>query len=572
MLRSPIPSVPPLASASPPPKPKRVSAGAPPKKTAHPKKASLRERVREAALAEHIAFMEAIWKDSSGNPIQPGEIHRVIWDFLDRAAAKGIPALVLAPRGVGKTETLLGFTLRRLSQRPHLRYQIVSDNDEHAQDRVGAIKHYIQKDKDFRWLFPEVALDRTKRGRSTLSKFRLTANKYSKDPSLEAAGVFSSGTGSRADEQGYDDLCTEKNTLLEPGSRDRVKRTFFKTWLNILVPGGWWFYIGTLYHEDDLTHAILNNKAVAHLKIGLSEDFTCYDAEEFWPGDEVAKEYTIPLWEPYWSEARYRERYEQMMALGEASAFLASFRNILVDPETAAFRPEWFNLPPEVREQVYKGETQVTKRYKYRVLYADPATSKKKEACFYAGVVLGWDEDIERAVVLHAWRVREGLSQRVDRFLDAVDEYEPQIIAVEGQHDESFAERIEERAVERAMSIKLRRHTHGQDDKVARISGIGPLIEKHRLLVNTERWPFFIKEATVFPNGKMDALDALEGAWHFLKKTLKSLGYVPKYLHVRGQAERARLGPPRYRFTQTPDAMRRSQASSLPSRLAEAFR
>ncbi len=491
--------------------------------------------------------MEAVWKDSEGKPVAPGKIHEVEWDFLDRTRAAGVPALILAPRSTGKTEGGLGFIARRVAQNPRIRYQIISDNVENAQDRLGSIRQYIEKDPDYRYLFPEIEIDRSKRGRRTLTKLRLKQNRYAKDPTIEAGGVFGGATGSRADEQFYDDLCTERNSVLAPADRMRLKKVFFKTWTPILVPGGWWYYIGTLYHEDDLTHAILTNKRVAHLKIGLSEDFTHYEAEEWWPGMAEPKRFTIPLWvEGGWDEERYKTRFEEMLALGDASAFMGQYRNILIDPDTATFRPEWFNL-----SDIFKARLTSKKitDYQFRTIYADLAFAKDKAACFYSGVVMGWDAEIEKAVVLHAWRTKEGLSARVDRYLDAVEEFQVTDAAMEGQHEGAFAERIEERAIERGISLRLKRVTHGKEEKETRIASLAPLIERQKILADTERYPFFRSEALVFPNGKKDSLDALEGAWSRVKLWLKRRGFIPTRIPVAGQVERGMVpGKSRYRF------------------------
>lgn len=526
-----------------------------------------REILRDACLRSHEAFMETVWKDSDGRPVVLGEIHRTIIRFLDRAQARKIPPIILAPRGIGKTEILLSRSAWRIAKNPSMRYQIISDILENAQDRLGSVRQYIERDKTFRWLFPEVVVDRSKRGRRTLSKLRLTANKHAKDPSLEACAIFGGHTGSRADEQAYDDLCNEKNSVAQPADRTRLKKLFFKTWTPILVPGGWWFYIGTLYHEDDLTHACLANKRIAHLKIGLSEDFSCYDVEEWWPGDEEPRVWTIPLWtEGGWDADRYRVRFEEMLASGDASAFFGQYRNILVDPESAAIRPEWFSLIPELRARLAQEKLSA---YTFRVVYADPAFSKKKEACYYSGVVMGWHKELERGVVLHAWREKEGLSARVDRFLDAVESFEVHEASVEGQHEGGFAERVEERAIERGIGIRIKRPTHGLLEKDARIRGMAPLLQHGKVLADGDRWPFFKSEALVFPNGKKDGLDALEGAWSRLKIWVKARAYIPRKFPVAQQFVDGMLPaePHRYHFSQPKSSNKRPE----PGVLAETF-
>lgn len=542
--------------------------------------------MRRLCLRHHGAFVERVWKDSDGVPMTPGEIHTHIYRFLETAAERRINCLVLAPRGIGKTETGQSFTARRIAKRPTIRYQIISDVVENAQDRLAAIRQYITKDRDFRRLFPEIEIDRSKRGRQTLSKLRLVQNKYAKDPTLEAVGVFGGATGTRADEQFYDDLCNEKNSVLEPAQRIRLKKLFFKTWVPILSPGGWWFYIGTLYHEDDLTHALLANKEVAILKIGLDpETFDHYTAEEWWPGDPIDKEgnkvcrtFKIGLWvEGGWTKQQYQKKFDEMLAIGDSSGFMSAYCNILLDPEMATFQGPWFTISPEMRKACFfkpdaSGNLtpKVNADYQFRVLWGDPAFSQDKEACFPAGCVLGWDPKIEKAVVLAAWREKEGLSKRVDRYLDAGEEFQVHEWCVEGQHEGSFGDRIEERAVERGIGMRLKRISRGKIEKDPRIASLGPLIQHQKLLVDPERWPFYRKEAIVFPNGKKDGLDALEGAWSRLKVWLKRRNFVPMKFPVEQQIERGMVST-KTRYTFQPPRTKETQERRGRTQLAERF-
>src|SRR5688572_18273194 len=109
-------------------------------------------RTRIAASKSLLAFMETIWKTPNGQTVRASKIHEVEWGFLDRAWEAGFPVLILAPFGTGKTETLLGWCLRQLARNPMSRGGLISDKDEHGQDRLAVIKRYIQQDPDFRRL------------------------------------------------------------------------------------------------------------------------------------------------------------------------------------------------------------------------------------------------------------------------------------------------------------------------------------------------------------------------------------------------------------------------------------
>lgn len=503
------------------------------------------QRVREAAERSLQVFMETVWKDRDGKPLRFSDIHKRIGAFIDEAERRGIPAVVLAPYGVGKTELGLGKSLQRVVRDPTSRGSIVSDIDDHGKLRVETLRRVIKQDPDFHMLWPEIEIH----GRDAAAAFRLKQSKHAKDNTLESTGVMGSITGGRRDWFFFDDLCTEKNSILEPASRVRVKSSFFGQFTNRLVPGGWWFYIGTKYHADDLTHALLSKKKIyATLVIGVREDYQGYDFEESWPcrdanGDLSFTERrgTIAPWHEVWPPKEYERRHVELEDEGEAIKWYSGYRNMVVDPATQAFRAPWFQRTVPVDPY---------DKYKIRVMYADPASSEEKKADYYAGVVLGYDPTRRAGIVLHAWKVREGLTARVERFLDAWETYQPHKAGVEGKHEISFRQRIEERAVERGLPFRVVRVNHSRE-KEARIGGLAPLIEKGRILFDGKVFPEFWKEAELFPRAANDDLmDALEGAWDLMRRLVKRKGQFAKARDVSRQYDDPKARKPSfgYRF------------------------
>lgn len=521
-------------ASKPSPTPKSVGM-APPRLRSE---AELLKTVRDKALKSQRVFSEAIWKDKSGKPVSVAKVHDAMYEFLDRARAKGIPAVLLAPFGHGKTETGLAYILRLLSAEPTLRIGIVCDKDEHGIERSTTLLRYIEGDEDYRALFPEIEIDHGQRGRRTLYKFRLKQTK-GKDAAVEASGVFASGTGSRKDVFFFDDVVTKQNAVNEPAQRDRVKNAFFGTWMSRLEPDGdsWAFYIGTTYHAADLTTALRESKDFAVMVIGVAEDFKKYDVEEWWPGGEVNKdgskkwtEYTLPLWEPKWCEVNLRKRYAMMAASGETTEWMTGYRNMVIDPALASFKEVWFRKVFTIHES--------PRKYTHRVLFADPATTTKKRSDFYAGWVLGWDPELNAAVALDGWYEKQGLTARVKTYLDRAEKWVPHRCGIEGRHEISFGERIEEVSDEQMASIRLYRLDR-EIDKEARIGSIAPVLDSGRILVDGARFPWIVPEAKLWPNAKHDdALDALEGAWELMRKWLKRRNRVPMGFDLEGQMAR----------------------------------
>lgn len=465
------------------------------------------ERARKRAREDCAYFTTKVWKDHKGNRIRLAAHHKKELEFLQRARETNTPCLVLAPMGSGKSELGMAFLLWLMDKEPRDRYGIVCDKDEHAGQRVTAIRRYIQHDDDQQRLFPEVKVGG---GRENVQQFRLTANTFAKDESMSGAGVTSSGTGSRRDVIFFDDICTERNTILNPAERPRVSAGFTGTWLSRIEPGtGWWFYIGTVYASDDVTHAVMAMPHAAVLKIGVNEDFDGYDVEERWPNEEP-KHYTLPLWEGKWDEAAYRDKYLTFVNAGESTKWFSGYRNMVIDPEKAAFKAPWF------KRTVLEPETRLWPV----VLYVDPASSQDKKADFYAGVVLGWDPKRKAAIVLHKWKVREGLKERLARYLEAYEQYQPQDDGVEGRHELSFRQALKAEAKDQMSRAKCRAIDHGPDsDKEGRIGTLAPLIERGQILFDGAVHPEFWDEAETFPRAKNDdLLDALEGAWSMLRR------------------------------------------------------
>lgn len=465
------------------------------------------EATRAKALATHGDFVEAVWKDKKGRPVVPSAIHRLIYRFLDEAYARKVKALVVAPRGIGKTDILTGYAARLIAKNPKACGAYCCDKIEAAVDRVALVKRYIEQDEDYRTLFPKVRLERAGRGRRSMGKFRITENKTAKDATLEARGITAAIAGGRKDWLLIDDICNEKTSVQQPKDRERIVSCLHSDLLPILEPDdSWAAYIATIYHKSDATGRLLDSNEWATLVIGVSDDFTYYDVQETWPGDPTI-ESTCPLWvEHGFTESKYRSIWRECVKAGRPEKYTALYKSKLVDRDTAIFKYEWpgFQLKYDRHDPSY---------YPIRVLYADPASSTKKSADWYAGVVVGWDPALRAAVVLDAWRKREALTPRATTYLWHVGEWRPTRCRIETRSD--LPERIREIALEGDIPLRLEPVSHNQnDDKVERVSVLGMLIESGRLLVDIERWPFFWQEAELFPRGDHDdALDALEGAY-----------------------------------------------------------
>ncbi len=260
----------------------------------------------KARLAAQNAddFCELVLKDEKGQPIRQADIHREINWHIDECRKRNLNCGILAPWRHGKTEqVVIARTLQFLGENPNNRVFIVCNADDNAAARVESISKYIEYDKDYHLVYPEVRPgDKTEWGRH---KLMVQRQSLSKDGSVEAWGITSSGTGAGCDFLIVDDPVDLRNAVLNPALRIQVKDAFRNVWSSRLAPNGFKIYIATAWHNDDLTAEMLKNSEWCFLVIKVSDDFSCMDCESPLKG-----KFQIPLWSLWPKEklvARCRE-------------------------------------------------------------------------------------------------------------------------------------------------------------------------------------------------------------------------------------------------------------------------
>jgi hypothetical protein len=203
---------------------------------------------RKASRKDVNAFCEFVLQDHEKKvPIQQGKVHIELqrWITSHRLGA------MLLPRGHGKTEQVIGRVLWELGNNPDLRIKIVCNSDDEASKRIQALSEHIERNPAVHDVFPDLRpSDKQDWTKHTL---RVQRTIISKDPSIEACGVLSTGTGARADLIIFDDVVDLRNAIQLTALRKAVKQAFRAVWLNLLSPRGRAVYIATPWHHDDLT-------------------------------------------------------------------------------------------------------------------------------------------------------------------------------------------------------------------------------------------------------------------------------------------------------------------------------
>jgi hypothetical protein len=219
-------------------------------------------------------------------------IHRAIQDHISQYKYAG----VLAPRDHAKSTQTLGRVLWEIGRNPDLRIKIVKNTDPKAAEFVFAIKQHMESNGRLRRVFPHLRLEESD---ATGHKVTVKRKKKSPDASIEALGVTSSATGGRADLIIFDDIVDFRNAIANPAMRPMIKQVFYSVWLNLLEPWGRIVYIATVWHQDDLTHELMQNREYNFMVFRVSNDYSEIHADDG---------RTFPLWKwDYAEDPRFME-------------------------------------------------------------------------------------------------------------------------------------------------------------------------------------------------------------------------------------------------------------------------
>lgn len=270
------------------------------------------ERIAEKARNDIDTFIEYVIQDEDGGAVEQGDLHKE-WQQLFETHEK---LVIVAPRDHGKTTQVVARCLWEIGRNPNIRIKIVCQSDSNAKDRLQQVKQYIEDSDEYETVFPHVHKSKSAKD---WTKHSITVDRdaRSKDSTLEAWGVEASSTGGRADLIIFDDIVDESNALKHPSKRESIKTKFYNVWLNQLGPEDEMIYIGTRWHQDDLTGELLERDGYFSKVYAIDEDFT-------------------PLWPEKWDKEALKKRRNEI----GARAFDLGYRNEPISLEERTFDEE----------------------------------------------------------------------------------------------------------------------------------------------------------------------------------------------------------------------------------------
>ncbi len=146
----------------------------------------------------------------------------------------------------------VAYPLWRIGNDPNIRIKVVTSDDDLGVDILDEIKENIKSNEEYQKVFHHVVKGHKWSGHKIVVGREATM----KDPTIEAAGVLSTGAGGRCDLLLFDDVCDFRNSIANPSLRPVVASAVEKVWLNLLVPGGQAIWLNTPWHELDYSATI----------------------------------------------------------------------------------------------------------------------------------------------------------------------------------------------------------------------------------------------------------------------------------------------------------------------------
>jgi len=405
----------------------------------HAAVARLRSIWIQQAREDFLCFLEYCFKDPVLRTMfEPQWFHE---DWV-RAFEAGDDAIIIAPRGHGKTSVVLPYIIWRLGRNPDLRVKIVCADDPTAIKRLKAIKKTIEHNPRVRDVFPELEPDKAT-GWTDHSIF-VQRSIIDIEPSVEAKGIGSSITGARVDLLIADDIVSLQNAILKPAGRKKVIDSWDNDWMNLVHDDSQIIYICTLYHRDDNSHKVMKSGAYKKLFYAISDDFGA-----MWP-DKI-------------SEESLRKKRAKM----SPSAWARGYKNEPMADEDRIIHEVWFKYC-DIDIQAMREAGWV-----FFTSY-DVATREKERNDFFASVTGAVNPATKEIIIVDAWHDKLTKAQQALMVYREYMRYKPFRVLVEIVGNESLDQRVLEDYPELAGILEP---VNPQNSKFERLNAITPFME-----------------------------------------------------------------------------------------------
>src|SRR5215467_7470164 len=443
----------------------------------------IRHSLRERAKRSTYFFAKAIlgFADLTVNT------HGPICRTLDSPSKR---KLIVMPRDHLKTSiATIADTIRRITVNPNIRILFGNETATNASHFLRRIASVFDRNARFRWLFPELIEDPTKRSKWNENEILVPRTEDHPESTVEAIGVGGAVVSRHFDLIKLDDLVGK-----EASESDEIMRKTLD----------WYDYCESLLNhpvESEIhvvgtrwTHADLIAKVLAT------------ESEYF---DQVITSAILPDGTPLWPERFTLEVLARIRAKIGTWKFSCQYLNSPHDPEATSFSSSWIKYYQIQGDSVIgsDGATANIQQMR-RYLTVDPAISDKDQACNSAFTVTAVDH-INRKWLLEVTAKRLQPMRLMDEIFRLQDKWDLEATGIEGVSFQKalkfwLAQEMERRG--KFINItELKTDTHQR--KGSRIRGLQPFFEGGEIYVQkptaSDGFRQFHEEYNAFPVGAL---------------------------------------------------------------------
>src|SRR5215467_578553 len=450
----------------------------------------IRHSLRERAKRSTYFFAKAIlgFADLTVNT------HGPICRTLDSPSKR---KLIVMPRDHLKTSiATIADTIRRITVNPNIRILLGNETATNASHFLRRIASVFDRNARFRWLFPELIEDPTKRQKWSENEILVPRSEDHPESTVEAIGVGGAVVSRHYDLIKLDDLVGK-----EASESDEIMR---KT-------RDWYDYCESLLHHPIESEIHVVGTRWTHND--LIRKIIDTEGEYF---DQVITSAILPNGTPLWPERFTLDVLARIRSKIGSWKFSCQYLNQPHDPDATSFNTSWikqFRLQGDVCMGSDGASSNIHQMRKY--LTIDPAISEADQACNSALVVTGVDH-ISRKWILDIVAKRMQPMQLMDHIFRLSRTWDVEVAGLESvAFQKALKFWISQEMERRSQFVNIQElKTDTNQKKSSRIRGLQPFFEGGEIYSLPrsagEGFRQFHEEYEAFPVGALvDVLDAL---------------------------------------------------------------
>lgn len=443
--------------------------------------------------------------------------HGPLCVFLD--TCKSRRRMEQMPRSHFKS-TLVTVTSRIMDivRNPGVRILIVGDTGTNAEKHLAKIKGHFEKNRLFRWLFPEVIWDDVRQAEAwSKNQIFVPNNAGHGEPTVDTVGATGAVVSRHYDIINADDLIGESEFYSE-ADMDRTIEWF--TGLEALfvppVEEGLMDIPSTFWRTNDVY-------AFAEQFYGKGQEQVPTGPYSYQVGDlAVFRRGALENGEPIFPEGFTKEYFARLQH-ENPERYAAQYANNPLASGIAYFRPEFLRYYDLVADDgdAWLGAIRDDKGNRllvrpenlYITSFCDPAAggAQKFRSSKAAVITTGVSMASGRIFVLDCWLKRAPTNQIIDELFRQNDKYRPQLFSIEANGLQKMLKYWIDERTERENLNPIPYFPFipkGDKDGERRIKGLQPLFQAGHIYIRKDMLEL-IAEYNAYPRGTKDGLDCL---------------------------------------------------------------